>query len=185
MELHSLDIEFSVPDAHDHPVLGPGGALQSRGQIPVDHQGMVSRGYERLWQSGEDRLTVVVDEGGLAVDRRLPPDDPPAVDLADRLVTQTDPENGTHSSERGYGFQTHAGFGRSAGPRRDDKMGETVPTDAVDRHLVVAEHVDPRARDLPQVLHQVVGEGVVVVDDEDTKVAQTRGGKTGRDARPR
>jgi hypothetical protein len=40
--------------------------------------------------------------------------------------------------------------------------------DLVDRHLVVAENLQPDVRiQLAQALHQVVGERVVVVDEDD------------------
>src|SRR5262249_37707441 len=73
----------------------------------------------------------------------------PACEFADRLDRDT-------------------GFGRRARPRRDhepsDAAGHAL-AQFVDRDFVVAKHLDIGA-EFAEVLHQVVGEAVVVVDHQ-------------------
>ena len=86
MELHSLHRVLSVPDSHDHAVLGPGRDLQDRRQGAVEHQRVIAGGHEWLGQPGEDAPAVVVDERRLAVDGGVAPDYPAAVGLSYGLV---------------------------------------------------------------------------------------------------
>ncbi len=55
VELHAEDRQRAVAQAHDQPVLGPGGRHQRVGQrVPLDDQAVVARRVERRGQAGED-----------------------------------------------------------------------------------------------------------------------------------
>src|SRR5688572_22750572 len=59
-------------------------------------------------------------------------------------------------------------FARRARAGRDDNVGRSKVFDLLDAHLVVAEHLDRPARiDLAELLDKVVGERVVIIDQDD------------------
>ena len=64
-----------------------------------------------------------------------------------------------------------AGLTRRARPRRDDDVARLQGGDLVGRDLVVAidAHVDGCIQ-LAQTLHQVVGERIVVIDEQDHSI---------------
>ena len=85
----------------------------------------------------------------------------------ERLVAEADAEHRRarfgECPDRGAG---DSGLGRRAGPGRDDHAVRAAREQLVDAGRVVAHNVDLRA-ELAQVLDEVVGERVVVVDDQD------------------
>src|SRR5438093_5968624 len=107
------------------------------------------------------------DPRRLAV-RRLVADDLPPERLADALMTEAYPEDGNLAAEVANRLRGDSRFARSAGAGRDDDAA--VGRKLTRRHLVVAEHVR-HGPELGQVLDKVVGEGVVVVDDGEARVA--------------
>ena len=63
-------------------------------------------------------------------------------------------------------------------PEPRDEAGEAIRDDLVDRRDVVADRLELRPQ-LAQEMDEIVGEAVVVIDDEDHGLASRR------DARPR
>ncbi len=82
-----------------------------------DDQRVVAGGDERVGQPGEDPAPVVVDGGRLAVHERGGGDDPPAVDLADGLVAEADPEDGELAGQLSDDGVADAGVVGAPGPR--------------------------------------------------------------------
>ena len=110
----------------------------------------------------------MVDGIGLAVhqlprahdlaSRRLPNRLMPQADAQDRQTTQ----KALNASDRDPRFL------RRARARRDDQVAGLQDLDLVQRDPVVAVDLDIHGRvDLAQTLHEVVGERIVVVDDQD------------------
>src|SRR5215216_5588545 len=89
----------------------------------------------------------------------------PAVRLADRLMPETDAENGDATTPSADRLDGYASFLGRAGTRRQHDGRRRQDADLVDGDCIVAAH-DDFGSELTQVLNQVVGEGVVVVDDE-------------------
>jgi hypothetical protein len=89
-----------------------------------------------------------------------------AVELTDALQAETHAEHRHVPRERADHLQRHARLVRRPRPRRDD---DAVWSDFIfhflNRHPVVAPHLDPRAQ-LAEILDEVVGERVVVVDQK-------------------
>jgi hypothetical protein len=85
--------------------------------------------------------------------------------LADALVSQAHPENRDSAREALDQRDRHPGLVGRARPGRDNYILGLELGDPVQRDLVIAvhRHLLPQ---LAQVLHQVVGEGVVVVDHQ-------------------
>ncbi len=126
---------------------------------------MVAAGDERAGQTGEDRAAVVLDLGVLAVDR-LALHGAAAEGLDQRLVAEADAEHRRAGlGEAADRLFRDPGLGRRAGAGRDDEALGVALEQLVDRRLVVAHDLE-LGTELAQVLDQVVGEGVVVVDDE-------------------
>ncbi|OIQ81222.1 hypothetical protein GALL_370030 [mine drainage metagenome] len=91
-----------------------------------------------------------------------------AESLADALVTKADTENGDLAGEGVNQRHGNAGLVRRARPRRNHDMARRQFRYLFQRDLVVAKH----AHVLPQfgqVLHQVVGERVVIVQHQEHK----------------
>src|SRR5262245_38284681 len=86
-------------------------------------------------------------------------------DLADRLMSKTDAEDRHVARDLLDKLQRDPRFVRRAWPRRDHDMCRTHRTYLFDADGIVAHHMQFLA-EFPQILHEVVGEGIVVVDDE-------------------
>ena len=89
-----------------------------RQTLPIDDERVVAGRLQRVGQAGEDALAVVADPRGLAVHELGRGDDAPAVDVADGLVAQADPEHRQPLRRRGGDERLHdAGVLRPAGTR--------------------------------------------------------------------
>ena len=98
--------------------------------------------------------------------------------LADGLMAEAHAENGQLSGKAFDASARNAGFAGRARPGRDDQMRRVQAIDIVGRNLIVAEHpqIEPGI-DLPQPLHEVVGEGIVVIDEENHGRRKAEGGR--------
>src|SRR4051812_13721851 len=164
VELNPLDRQLSMARAHHH-VAELGGQLQLLRQLGVGDQRVVAAGDHRARQADIDGLAVVLDFALLAVDR-LPLDHAPAEGLDHRLVAEADAEDRRPGFAEGLDRRAgDTGLGRRAGAGRDDQPVRLARQQLCDRRLVVAHdfHLRPQ---LAQVLDEVVGEGVVVVDHQ-------------------
>src|SRR4029077_6917156 len=92
VKLNTLGGQLAVAHTHYHAPAG-GRLLQALGQLRIDHQRVVAPDRQRAAQPAEDRAPVVLDRGGLTVDRRVQPD-LPAERLRERLVAEAHPERG-------------------------------------------------------------------------------------------
>ena len=93
-------------------------------------------------------------------------DDGPAVDRGQRLVAEADPEQRRRAAASISSMLTPASSG-APGPGEITTASGRRRSSSAAVAGVVAHHLDLGARDLGQLLHQVVGEGVVVVDHQD------------------
>src|ERR1700686_1580800 len=90
----------------------------------------------------------------------------PPEHLTDGLVTQTDPEQWDPAGERFDHFHRNTCFIRRTRPRRNkDSRRLERALDLFDGDFVVAAHFDLLAQ-LTEILHEVVGKRIVVVDDQ-------------------
>src|ERR1700685_991150 len=165
MELHALGRQLAVAQGHQHSP-APGGLLEAVGQVGVDHERVVAPDRERRGEAVEDRAPVMLDARGLAMHRlvELPA---PAEGLRERLVAKAHPQRGhprlrhpAHELQRDPGLLGRAWTGRdhAALIRALEQLVHAGP--------VVADDVDLGPQ-LAEVLHEVVSERVVVVEDQD------------------
>ena len=118
---------------------------------------------------GEPRVdpeAVVADRARLPVDERLRLRHLAAEALDDRLVAEADAERRRRRAEAEDQLDRAAGVDRPPWARRDDEAIGSELARRGDGHLVAAPDDDLGAELLEQV-DEVVGERVVVVDDED------------------
>ena len=168
VELNSVDRQLIVAHRLDRLVLGARIDLQAIGQVgSVDHQRMVARDREGRRQAAEKRCPVVGDCRSLAVHHPRRPHDPATERLADRLVAKAHAEQRPTLGCTGRDqIETDAGIVRAARARRyQEAVG------SASQRLVDADRVAPLDPDLrpgfPQIMDQVPGEAVMIVDDED------------------
>ena len=168
VELHAVDRPGPVLHAHDLAVVGPGGDLQVvRQAVALHRQAVVAGGGEGVRQAGEDALAVVVDRAGLAVHQGLGADHLAAKGLADGLVAQADAEDrqvGRRGREQRPGRcrPRWACTGRARAGRASGRRASASAT------LIASLRMHARLRpQLVQVVDEVVGEAVVVIDHQD------------------
>ena len=127
---------------------------------------MIAGGGHGRGESAEDGLAVVLDRAGLAVHQVLGADDLSAESGADGLMSEADAEHGNFAGEVADDVDADAGVLRGAGAGGDDDALGMHGGDFGDGHLVIAAHFDVSAQ-FSEILDEVVGEGIVVVEDED------------------
>src|ERR1051326_550218 len=85
--------------------------------------------------------------------------------LADRLMAETDAKNGRRLMKLSNDVLCNACIRRSARSRRNHNARGLQPCDLFQRDLVVAINAQLFTQ-LAQILDEIVGEGIVVIDDE-------------------
>ncbi len=128
---------------------------------------MVAARFQRGRQSLEQALATVVDGRPLAM-HRLDRDDLTAIDQADRLVPKANAEDRHLRPEAADDLERDAGVLWPRGSGADDDAVERPALDLCDGDLVVADDLDLGAQ-LAEVLVEVVGERVVVVEQQDAQ----------------
>src|SRR5579863_2012839 len=170
MELHSFDGMPPVPKPHDRTRAVFFGRPRADLEFPwqvflFDNQRVVASSRHGHRKSLKDSPVVMKDGAGLAVHEVRRPNHMTAKCFADRLMSQADTEQRGLAGKVADQFDADAGFVRRARPWRDDDPVWLHRLDLVYRDLVVAAHLDLLAQ-FTNVLNQVVGERIVVVEDE-------------------
>src|SRR6202142_883684 len=171
MKLHALDRKFLVAQSHDGLRAArfgrPRADFEFGGQVLfLNNQRVVAGGGERGLQIPEDGPIVMGDGAGFAVHQVGGADDLASEGCSESLVAEADTQNRQLPGEMAKKVNADAGFLRRAGAGRGAEAIGVHGLDFADRDLVVAadHYVGPQ---FAQILHQVVREGVVVVEDED------------------
>jgi len=155
-----------MPHAHDFAIIRPRGNLQTLGKrLTLNHQGVITRRGKRAWQPGEHTDILVMNLGCLAVHELLRMHDLAAEGLADTLMPQAHAENRDFARELFNRRHRHPCFIRRAGPGRDHDVIGFERIDAIKINLIVTVHLHLLPQ-LAKILHQVVGEGIVIVDHQ-------------------
>ena len=166
MELHTLDTEFAMAQAHDDAVGGFGGDFQvARKRFAVDDERMVARGGKWFWEIFENPAAIVLDFAGFAVHQFLRADDPAAEGRADSLMAQAHSENWNLAGKALDQRDADASFLRGARARGDDDALGTHGGNFVERDLIVAANIQFLTQ-LAEILGEVVGERIVVVEEQ-------------------
>jgi hypothetical protein len=167
VELDALEGKRLVADAHDLAFRCPGRHLESVGNfVAARDERVIATRAKRIRKIRVEPAPVVQHVGGLAVHQPLGTHDGAAVDLDHRLVAQADPEHGDRSREGADHLLRHARLRRHAGTGRDAQVRRLDPPCLVHHDRVVAMHAHVGAEH-EEGLHQVVSEGVVIVDQQE------------------
>jgi hypothetical protein len=126
---------------------------------------VVARYRQRIGQAAKHAGVEVMHRRSLAVHQFPRADDLAAKGRADALVAKTDAKQRHLAGEGLDRRHRNAGLGGRAGAGRNDDARRPQRGDCVDGDFVVAKHLDLFAQ-LAEILHQVVGEAVVVVDHQ-------------------
>ena len=138
----------------------------SSGSSGIRDERVIAARAKRALEPAQDAPPIVLDLGVLAVDR-LAPDRPTAKGLDHRLVTEADPQRGhTGLRKRSRRLDGDPGLRGGAGARGDDQPIRPALQQLAHLRPVVSDHVGLGSK-LAQVLDEVVGERVIVVDHKD------------------
>ncbi|MNH13845.1 hypothetical protein D3C81_839810 [compost metagenome] len=171
MELHPFDVQFFMTQAHDLVYRtifkgGPGSQLQAfRQGFTLDHQRVIAGYSQRIVQTGKHTLVLVVYRTGLAMHDLAGTYDIATKGLANGLVTQANAENRQLAGKMQDGLDGNTGLGRGARAGGNHDALGVQGFDLGDGQLVIANDLDLSTQ-LAEVLHDVVGEGVIVVDHQ-------------------
>src|SRR5271156_1822516 len=172
MKLHAFDRVLFVAQSHDFVFRGAGADFERRRDgRRIHQQRMIAHRIERARNTREDRLAVVNYRRSLAVHQAIRAHDLAAERLADTLQAEAHAENRNLVRHLAQESQRDAGLGGSARSRRDDDRIGTQRANAGDFDGVVALDRDVGA-ELAEVLHDVVGERVVVIDHQNFFIAR-------------
>ncbi len=166
MELHALDRQRAMPHTHDFALGGARGHLEHRGHARgIGNQGMITPRLEPLRHAAEQPLGVVRDGRDLAVHQATGAHHLAAEHFDQGLMTETDAEYRQAACESLDHAHRDPRVARRTGARRDHQMGSAECQCLLHGDHVVAMHLHLRAQ-YQERLHQVVGERIVVVDQQ-------------------
>lgn len=175
VELHPLQVGVvAVAQAHDGvlTILQPCGNLQAVGQGgALHHQGVVTGGGQGLGQPAEYPFLLVVDSRGLPVHGSTGTHHVSTKTLGHGLVTQAHPQHGRCGSQLMNHLQAHPRLIRVTRSRGEHHRRWPQGSKLRDGQRIVALHPQAGSKgmihsQLPQVLHQIEGEAVVIVDHQ-------------------
>ena len=125
---------------------------------------MVAGGRKGRGQALEDAGAAVLDGREFAVHLAGGADDFSPEVLAHGLMAEADAQDGFFSGEGLYDVDTYTGIGGGARAGRNEHTVGVQPLGLGGSELVIAEHAHAHAQ-LAEVLDEVEGERIVVVDD--------------------
>ena len=174
MELYAPDGELAVTDSHDLIILGCCGDFEAlRNSGTLDDQRVVTGGGESLRHILEKIFFIVTDARGLAMHQFIGTDNFSAKRLSDGLVAEAYAKQGNLSCPSFDGLQADTRTIGIAGARRNDQAVKFFKFEIVDTDCIITHHFLLRPQ-LTKILDDVVGEGIVIIDDEK---AHLQGGK--------
>ena len=166
MELDARQWILTMTQPHHRAVIGPRGDLAVGRQIPaIDDEGVIAGGRKRTGDAPEDRLLRVRDARHLAMHHLRCAADRSAEGLTQALMPQAYAQDGKRGAELDEKVLADARVGRRSRPGRQHNRHRTQRRDLCQGDLVVAPNHHVLA-ELTEVLHQVVGERIVVVDHQ-------------------
>jgi len=175
MELHALDRELPVAQAHNYAravgLAGPGADFKvTRQPFLADDQRVITGRCHRRVDSLKNCPPIVLDRARFSVHQVSRAHHFSSKSRADGLMSQADPEQRNHvlrlAREVTNQFDADPSVLRSARSRRNHDALRSHRFDLVDADLVVTPHLNLRAQ-FADVLDEVVSERIVIVEDED------------------
>lgn len=178
MELNTLDRERLVAQPHDLVkraigMLAPGGDVEAVGQrVALHHQGVVTGHPQRVVEPLEHPLIAMADERGFAVHYLTGTHYAGAEGLRQRLMTETDAENGQLASEVADGIERDPRLiGRTGTGRDHQKTGGELRYGIKRQFIIALDH--NLLSQGAEILHQVPGKRVVVIDQQQHEITNS------------
>src|SRR5581483_4606864 len=167
VELNAFESVATVTKTHDDAVV----SLRADGEFArkrfsLHDQRMVARGNEGILEAAEDGFAIVVDFAGLAVKELRRANDFAAESRSDRLVPQAHAQNWEFAGEALHQRDGDAGFLRRARAGRDNDAFGLAANGCVNGDSVVAMYFHRTAK-FAKILREIVGKGIVVIEQED------------------
>src|SRR6185437_4176717 len=161
----------AVPQPHNYAraivFAGFGADFKIRGQALFgDDERVVAGGRQRLGRTAKEGSAIVLDFADLAMHHLRRAHNLAPEGGADGLVSQADTQNRLLAGKMANQFNADAGFMRRTWAGRNQDVAGIESFNIPDGNLVIAAHLNGLTH-LAEILHQVVGEGIVVVEDED------------------
>ncbi len=170
MKLDAMNGVLLMLHSHYYAVLGLSrDAEYLRQRIPFNYERVIPGRREPLCNAGKDVATIVLNQTGLAMHQSRSMNDPTTEDLADRLVPKADAKNGYGTSKAVDHLHADTGVSRPSWTGGYEYPGRIEVADLCQRNRIVSKYrnlVHPLRNDM----HQVIGERVVIVDDENHEV---------------
>lgn len=153
-------------DTHDHSVVGARRDLEVAADAAgFDRQRMVARGHKIVIQAPEYASAAMMDARDFAMNGLGCTDNAAAIDLTNGLVAQADAQYGQDSTGRSNKFEADASLVWRARPGRQHNRLRTHCKGFCDSQLVVSLD-DYLCSQLSEIVEQVVGEAVVIIDQK-------------------
>ena len=171
MKLHALNGELLVAQTHNDPrailIVCPGADLEVRRQIFFPHdQGVITRCRHRRTDPAKNRAAIMLNGARLAMHQRLCPHDLPAKSRADGLVSKAHAKHWYFPGKITDQIDAYPGILRGAWPGRNYDSLRAKRINLRNLDLVIPPHLDLRTQ-FAQVLNEVIGERIVVIENED------------------
>ena len=165
MKLHTLNRALAMPQAHQQAARCARAHLQALGErVFGDKQAVIAADLERGGEPFEEASAVVLDQ--LLVPMNwLRLDELCAEVLGDRLMPQADPKDGEIVGGRSQALHRRARASRPPGTRTNHEARRLTRADRGPIRAVRAQdfYLSP---ELLEELHEVEGEGVAVIEDQ-------------------
>lgn len=167
MELDAVDRELAVLQSHHFAFGSFCCYLKARRQRIATHdQRMVTRRFERIWEALKDPSALMPHRRSFSMHQSPRRKDLAAENRANALMAETNSEDWRFSSEHANNFIADAGIPWPAGTWRNANAVGRQSFNLRDRDFVISLH-DHVAAEHPEVLGEVVGERIVIIDDQD------------------
>lgn len=164
VKLHAVYGEVLVGEPHDQAAIG----IRRRGEVlrearPLNHKRMIACGLEGRIDAAKNTGAVMMDFGKFAVDRGGRAHDFAAKRFANRLMAETNTEDGNFGGSGFDEVEANAGLFRRAWARRQDNSIGISGKYGRACDLIIAVDADLLAQ-FTEIVHQVEGKAVVIVD---------------------
>lgn len=167
MELDPEDWPRLALQSHDFTIIRPGGDNQVVWQAgPIDGKAMIARGDKGIGHATEHTRIGMMYLACLAVHQGLGAHHLASKGLTNGLVAETNAEDRQVGWRMRDEVQTYPGVIRRAGPGRQQNALRSHPQSLFDTEGIITIDAGLRTQ-LVQIMNEVVGKAVIVIDDED------------------
>ncbi len=165
MKLHTLNRALAMPQAHQQAARRARGRFQAFGErVFWNKQAVIAADLERGGEPIEEASAVVLDQLLVSMNR-FGLDDLSAEVLGDRLMPQADTEDGEIVGSRSQALHRRARASRASGAGADHETRRASRADRSPIRAVRAHDFDLNF-ELLEELHEVEGEGIAVIEDQ-------------------